>query len=75
MFLWAGTSRKGFPLQMGEIQGQVVAADVNDDGKIEIITADAKGTVAVWDGDGKELWEVHLKSLISQVVNHQLRFL
>ncbi|BBM96733.1 hypothetical protein MPTK1_1g00230 [Marchantia polymorpha subsp. ruderalis] len=61
-----GTSRKGFPLQMGEIQGQVVAADVNDDGKIEIITADAKGTVAVWDGDGKELWEVHLKSLISQ---------
>ncbi|KAL2652047.1 hypothetical protein R1flu_020175 [Riccia fluitans] len=61
-----GTTKEGFPLQMGEIQGQVAAADVNDDGKVELITADSRGNVAVWDADGKEVWERHLKSLISQ---------
>lgn len=52
---------------MGEIQGQVVAADINDDGKIEIVSADVRGNVAAWAGDGKELWTVHLKSIVAQV--------
>lgn len=53
---------------MGEIQGQVVAGDINDDGKIEIVSADVRGNVAAWTGDGKELWTVHLKSLVAQVI-------
>ena len=52
---------------MGEIQGQVLAADVNDDGKIELVTTDTRGNVAAWTSQGKEIWEVHLKSLIAQV--------
>lgn len=57
-----------FPRLMGEIQGQVVAGDINDDGKIEIVSADVRGNVAAWTGDGKELWTVHLKSLVAQVI-------
>ena len=54
---------------MGEIQGQIVAADINDDGKIELVTTDTRGNVAAWTNQGEELWEVHLKSLIAQVNN------
>lgn len=57
-----------FPRLMGEIQGQVVAGDINDDGNIEIVSADVRGNVAAWTGDGKELWTVHLKSLVAQVI-------
>ncbi|XP_026659237.2 protein DEFECTIVE IN EXINE FORMATION 1-like isoform X2 [Phoenix dactylifera] len=61
-----GKVREKFPLEMAEIQGPVVAADINDDGKIEIVTADTHGNVAAWTAQGDEIWEVHLKSLIPQ---------
>nr|CAD1822120.1 unnamed protein product [Ananas comosus var. bracteatus] len=61
-----GRVRNKFPLEMAEIQGPVVAADVNDDGKIELVTADTHGNVAAWTAQGDEIWEVHLKSLIPQ---------
>eukprot|EP00250_Pteridium_aquilinum_P004014 c14266_g1_i1 orf=272-2908(+) len=61
-----GEFREHFPLLMGEIQGHVLAADVNDDGKIELVTSDTRGNVAAWTNQGKEIWEVHLKSLIAQ---------
>lgn len=52
---------------MAEIQGAVVAADINDDGKIELVTADVHGNVAAWTAQGKEIWETHVKSLVPQV--------
>ncbi|XP_042461489.1 protein DEFECTIVE IN EXINE FORMATION 1-like [Zingiber officinale] len=61
-----GKVRNKFPLEMAEIQAPVVAADINDDGKIEIVTVDAHGNVAAWTAQGEEIWEVHLKSLIPQ---------
>ncbi|TVU44349.1 hypothetical protein EJB05_03785 [Eragrostis curvula] len=61
-----GKVRNKFPLEMAEIHAPVIAADINDDGKIEIVTADAHGNVAAWTADGEEIWEVHLKSLIPQ---------
>ncbi|XP_020272976.1 protein DEFECTIVE IN EXINE FORMATION 1 [Asparagus officinalis] len=61
-----GKVREKFPLEMAEIQAPVVAADINDDGKIEIITTDSHGNVAAWTARGEEIWEVHLKSLIPQ---------
>ncbi|CAI5458896.1 unnamed protein product [Closterium sp. Yama58-4] len=61
-----GKVKPGFPLQMGEVQGQVVAADVNHDGKLEIIAADTRGNVAAFTSEGKEVWERHLASLIAQ---------
>ncbi|GJP35206.1 hypothetical protein CLOM_g19716 [Closterium sp. NIES-68] len=61
-----GKVKPGFPLQMGEVQGQVVAADVNHDGKLEIVAADTRGNVAAFSSEGKELWERHLASLIAQ---------
>ncbi|CAA7389852.1 unnamed protein product [Spirodela intermedia] len=61
-----GNVREKFPLEMAEIQAPVVAADINDDGKIEIVTADVHGNVAAWTAQGKEIWEVHLKSLVPQ---------
>lgn len=53
---------------MAEIQGAVVAADINDDGKIELLTTDAHGNVAAWTTQGKEIWETHVKSLVPQVI-------
>lgn len=52
---------------MAEIQGAVVAADINDDGKIELVTTDTNGNVAAWTAQGVEIWEKHLKSHIPQV--------
>ncbi|CAN6992232.1 unnamed protein product [Brassica rapa subsp. trilocularis] len=57
-----GNIREKFPLEMAEIQGAVVAADINDDGKIELVTTDSHGNVAAWTTQGVEIWEVHLKS-------------
>ncbi|KAK4359295.1 hypothetical protein RND71_021524 [Anisodus tanguticus] len=61
-----GKVRDKFPLEMAEIQGAVVAADINDDGKIELVTTDSHGNVAAWTAQGKEIWEKHFKSLIPQ---------
>ncbi|MQM19813.1 hypothetical protein Taro_052827 [Colocasia esculenta] len=52
-----GNVREKFPLEMAEIQAPVIAADINDDGKIEIVTADSHGNVAAWTAQGDELWE------------------
>lgn len=61
-----GKVREKFPLEMADIQGAVVAADINDDGKIELVTTDTHGNVAAWTAQGEEIWEVHLKSLVPQ---------
>ncbi|MBA0713494.1 hypothetical protein Golax_012527 [Gossypium laxum] len=61
-----GNVREKFPLEMAEIQSAVIAADINDDGKIELVTTDTHGNVAAWTAQGKEIWEVHVKSLIPQ---------
>ncbi|KAK4803596.1 hypothetical protein SAY86_003413 [Trapa natans] len=61
-----GKIRPKFPLEMAEIQGAVVAADINDDGKIELVTTDIHGNVAAWTPHGEEIWEKHLKSHIPQ---------
>ncbi|XP_022889012.1 protein DEFECTIVE IN EXINE FORMATION 1-like [Olea europaea var. sylvestris] len=61
-----GKVREKFPLEMAEIQGAVVAADINDDGKIELVTTDTHGNVAAWTSQGKEIWEAHVKSLVPQ---------
>lgn len=63
----SGKVRDKFPLEMAEIQGAVVAADINDDGKIELVTTDTHGNIAAWTSQGKEIWEQHLKSLVPQV--------
>ncbi|KAF3795552.1 DEFECTIVE IN EXINE FORMATION 1 protein [Nymphaea thermarum] len=52
-----GKVREKFPLQMAEIQGAVIAADINDDGKVELVTTDTHGNVAAWSAKGDELWE------------------
>lgn len=69
LLLCAGNIREKFPLEMADIQGAVVAADINDDGKIELVTTDTHGNVAAWTAQGQEIWEKNLKSLIPQV-NH-----
>uniref|UniRef100_A0A5B7BQS9 DEX1 C-terminal domain-containing protein n=1 Tax=Davidia involucrata TaxID=16924 RepID=A0A5B7BQS9_DAVIN len=61
-----GKVREKFPLEMAEIQGAVVAADINDDGKIELVTTDTHGNVAAWTAQGREIWEAHVKSLVPQ---------
>ncbi|OMO85144.1 hypothetical protein CCACVL1_10384 [Corchorus capsularis] len=61
-----GNVRQKFPLEMAEIQSAVVAADINDDGKIELVTTDTHGNVVAWTAQGEEIWQVHIKSLIPQ---------
>lgn len=62
----AGEPREGWPIQMAEIQAAPVAADINGDGELEIVVADVHGNIAAFNWRGKELWERHLKSLVSQ---------
>lgn len=61
-----GKVRDKFPLEMAEVQGAVVAADINDDGKIELVTTDVHGNVAAWTSEGREIWVQHVKSLVPQ---------
>jgi len=62
-----GETREGWPIQMGEIQAQVAVADLHRNGGLTLVASDARGNVAAFDGDGKELWERHLGTAISQV--------
>lgn len=57
----------GWPLQMGEVQAQVGVGDVNSDGYLELVAADARGNVAAFSWKAEELWERHVASLVSQV--------
>jgi outer membrane protein assembly factor BamB len=53
-----GTSKPGWPRQMGPVESQVLAADVNSDGKLELVAADTLGNVAAFDAaTGAEVWE------------------
>eukprot|EP00898_Chlorokybus_atmophyticus_P003628 jgi/Chlat1/4266/Chrsp29S04370 len=61
-----GKPRENFPIQMGEIQGQVAVADINDDGYLEIVACDILGNVAAFNWRGQEIWERHVGSLIAQ---------
>lgn len=56
----------GWPIQMGDVQGQVLVSDVDDDGHGEIVAADANGNIACFDFLAHEKWERHLGSLASQ---------
>ena len=62
-----GAPREGWPIQMAELQAQPAVADINGDGEVEIVVADVHGNVAAFNWRGREIWERHLKSLISQV--------
>lgn len=55
---------EGWPVQMGDIQGQVAVGDLDGDGRLEVIAGDARGSVAALKHNGKELWERHLGSAI-----------
>eukprot|EP00879_Flechtneria_rotunda_P003998 GHRR01004239.1.p1 GENE.GHRR01004239.1~~GHRR01004239.1.p1 ORF type:complete len:449 (+),score=111.00 GHRR01004239.1:366-1712(+) len=61
-----GSTCPGWPLQMGEVQGQVLVADVNADGNMELFAGDSLGNIAIWDINGKEIWERHIKSMVTQ---------
>ena len=60
-----GTSLPGWPIQMGEVQAQVVLEDVNGDGMLEVVACDSRGNVAAFNAAGRELWERHVGALIA----------
>jgi hypothetical protein len=62
-FVNVGKIRKNFPLEMAEIHAPVIAADINDDGKIEMVTADVHGNVAAWTAEGKKSGRCILRAL------------
>ena len=53
----SGFVRRGFPVQFGEIQCQVAAADVAGDGHLEMILVDMQGTLFVVDRFGAIIWD------------------
>jgi hypothetical protein len=63
-----GNQKPGkFPLQIGEIQGQVIAEDINQDGFLEICAVDFKSNLVCWDWKGNELWDTRLSGFSAQV--------
>lgn len=67
--MYVGKTRENFPLEMAEIQGSMVAADINDDGKIELVSSDSHGNVVAWTAKGVQIWEQHVRSLVPQACN------
>ena len=64
-----GSCLRGWPKQMGEIQGQVAALDLDGSGEMALVAADTRGSVAAFSGrTGEELWERHLASLVANGV-------
>jgi outer membrane protein assembly factor BamB len=59
-----GQALENWPVQLGDVQGQVAVGDVDNDGWLEIIAADARGSVVALRLNGKEAWERHLGSAI-----------
>lgn len=57
-----GDALEGWPIQMGDIQGHVAVADIDQDGKLEIVATDTRGSIAAFRGDGTEVWELHIGS-------------
>jgi hypothetical protein len=61
-----GKVRKGFPLQMGEIQASIAVHDLNGDGQLEIIAADSRHNIAVFHSNGDNLWHRHVSGFVSR---------
>jgi outer membrane protein assembly factor BamB len=61
-----GQSLPGWPVQMGEVQAQVAAADVDGDGYVEIFAVDTRGSVACFNVNGTLRWDVHLRTSMTQ---------
>lgn len=61
-----GELKPGWPVQMGEIQAQVAVADVNGDGFLELFAVDTRGSIASFDRNGTLLWDVHMRTPITQ---------
>ena len=59
-----GHALDGWPVQLGDVQGQVAVGDIDNDGWLEIIAADARGSVVALRVSGKEVWERHVGSAI-----------
>ena len=51
---------KGFPISMGPIVAPVIAEDVDEDGKLDLIAVDTISTLAVFNSKGKLKWDVLL---------------
>ena len=59
-----GQALEGWPVQLGDVQGQIAVGDIDGDGWLEMIAADARGSVAALRISGKEVWERHLGSAV-----------
>lgn len=62
----SGTVKNGFPVLMGQIQGQVIAEDVNSDGDLELCAVDFRSNLACFDYRGKVVWQRQLSGYCSQ---------
>ena len=51
---------------MGEIQGQAVCEDLDNDGILEICAVDMKSNLACFDRHGQSLWETRISGFASQ---------
>ena len=45
----------------------MAVADINSDGFLEVVAADALGNVAAFNLKAEELWERHVASLVASV--------
>ncbi len=60
-----------FLSQIGEIQGHVVAEDVNNDGRMDLVAADSNGNVVCYSRDGDEQWHRRISGFASQASHEQ----
>lgn len=61
-----GETLPGFPVQIGEIQGQVAVEDITGDGKLDLVASDSNGNVVCFDRKGEEQWHRRITGFASQ---------
>jgi len=61
-----GETLPGFPVQIGEIQGQLLVEDVTGDAALDIVAADSNGNVVCFSKTGEEQWHRRISGFASQ---------
>ncbi len=62
-----GEMREGFPVEVGEVQGQVTVEDIDGDGKLDLIVCDGNSNIVAFSSDGVLLWDKQLAGFSAHV--------
>ncbi|XP_021378708.1 protein DEFECTIVE IN EXINE FORMATION 1-like isoform X2 [Mizuhopecten yessoensis] len=60
-----GAARKGWPITVNSVHGQITVSDVNGDERLDMIVVDTSGNVHCIGADGSTIWEAEISGTSS----------